>query len=99
VDRDADRGVPERDQRDPGVDDLGDDMPSVADVKKRLEQLFLWGNLSQDYDTTRATSLESYEKSAYEYDLTLTSGTAASEQTTRQMCRQMILLRHPPYPT
>jgi len=55
---------------DPGVDDLGDDMPSVADVKKRLEQLFLWGNLSQDYDTTRATSLESYEKSAYVYDLT-----------------------------
>jgi len=63
---------------DPGVDDLGDDMPSVADVKKRLEQLFLWGNLSQDYDTTRATSLESYEKSAYVYDLT-PGGEAADE--------------------
>jgi len=63
---------------DPSVDDPADDMPSIADVRKRLEQLWLWGNLSQDYDTARATSLESYERTAYVYDLT-PGGEAAVE--------------------
>jgi hypothetical protein len=47
-------------------------------VKERLEQLSHWGNLSQDFDTGRATSLESYERTAYVYDLT-PGGEAAFE--------------------
>ena len=34
-------------------------MLGIAQVKERLEQLWKWGNLSQDFDTGRATSLES----------------------------------------
>jgi uncharacterized protein (TIGR02677 family) len=62
----------------PAADDPADDMPSVADIKQRLERLYVWGNLSQDYDTARATTLESYEKTAYVYDLT-PGGEAAAE--------------------
>src|SRR5215472_8186686 len=62
----------------PGTDEPIEDMPSVASVKERLGQLWRWGNLSQDFDTARATSLESYERTAYVYDLT-PGGEAAAE--------------------
>jgi uncharacterized protein (TIGR02677 family) len=55
-----------------------EDIPGIAQVKERLEQLWRWGNLSQDFDTARATSLESYERTAYVYDLT-PGGEAAFE--------------------
>lgn len=61
--------------------DLADDLPTIAEVKDRLEQLSRWGNLSQDFDTARATSLESYERTAYVYDLT-PGGEAAAEAVT-----------------
>jgi uncharacterized protein (TIGR02677 family) len=63
---------------DPGTGEPGDDVPDIADVKARLEQLWHWGNLSQDFDTARAISLESYERTAYVYDLT-PGGEAAAE--------------------
>ena len=62
----------------PGTGEPADDMPGIAQVKERLEQLWRWGNLSQDFDTARATSLESYERTAYVYDLT-PGGEAAFE--------------------
>jgi uncharacterized protein (TIGR02677 family) len=62
----------------PADGDLADDLPAIAEVKDRLEQLSRWGNLSQDFDTARATSLESYERTAYVYDLT-PGGEAAAE--------------------
>ena len=51
---------------------------SLGEVKKRLVQLHEWGNLTQDFDSGRATSLESYEQTAYVYDLT-PGGEAAAE--------------------
>ena len=62
----------------PGAGEPAEDVPSIAQVKERLEQLSRWGNLSQDFDTGRATSLESYERTAYVYDLT-PGGEAAFE--------------------
>ena len=62
----------------PGVGEPAEDVPSIAEVKERVEQLSHWGNLSQDFDTGRATSLESYERTAYVYDLT-PGGEAAFE--------------------
>jgi uncharacterized protein (TIGR02677 family) len=62
----------------PGAGEPAEDVPSIAQVKERLEQLSHWGNLSQDFDTGRATSLESYERTAYVYDLT-PGGEAAFE--------------------
>ena len=58
--------------------EASEDVPSIGLVKERLEQLWKWGNLSQDFDTGRATSLESYERTAYVYDLT-PGGEAAFE--------------------
>jgi hypothetical protein len=55
---------------DHGTGEGTEDVPGIAGVKERLEQLWQWGNLSQDFDTARATSLESYERTAYVYDLT-----------------------------
>ena len=63
---------------DPGTRGADEDVPSIAEVKERLDQLWRWGNLSQDFDTARATSLESYERTAYVYDLT-PGGEAAAE--------------------
>ena len=54
------------------------DFPDVAEVAQRLKRLFEWGNLSQDNDTSRATSLEKYGAVAYVYDLT-TGGEAAHD--------------------
>jgi uncharacterized protein (TIGR02677 family) len=62
----------------PGAGEPAEDVPTIAQVKERLEQLSHWGNLSQDFDTGRATSLESYERTAYVYDLT-PGGEAAFE--------------------
>jgi uncharacterized protein (TIGR02677 family) len=62
----------------PDTGEAGDAVVSLAEVKDRLEQLWRWGNLSQDFDTARATSLESYERTAYVYDLT-PGGEAAAE--------------------
>jgi uncharacterized protein (TIGR02677 family) len=62
----------------PDAGELADGLPAMAEVKDRLEQLSRWGNLSQDFDTARATSLESYERTAYVYDLT-PGGEAAAE--------------------
>jgi len=58
--------------------DADDEQPTLVEVKARLEQLWKWGSLSQDYDNARATSLESYERTAYVYDLT-PGGEAAVE--------------------
>lgn len=66
------------DRLDPGSDDDDNDSLSLGEVKKRLEQLYKWGNLTQDFDSGRATSLESYEQTAYVYDLT-PGGEAAAE--------------------
>jgi uncharacterized protein (TIGR02677 family) len=63
---------------DPGAGEPVEDMPGIAAVKERLVKLWEWGNLSQDFDTARATSLESYERTAYVYDLT-PGGEAAAE--------------------
>jgi len=65
----------------PDTGEPGDGLPGLAEVKDRLEQLWRWGNLSQDFDTARATSLESYERTAYVYDLT-PGGEAAAEALT-----------------
>jgi uncharacterized protein (TIGR02677 family) len=65
----------------PDTGEPGDGLPSLAEVKDRLERLWRWGNLSQDFDTARATSLESYERTAYVYDLTA-GGEAAAEAIT-----------------
>jgi uncharacterized protein (TIGR02677 family) len=62
----------------PGTGEADGDALGIAQVKERLEQLWKWGNLSQDFDTGRATSLESYERTAYVYDLT-PGGEAAFE--------------------
>ena len=58
--------------------ELADVLPGMTEVKDRLEQLSRWGNLSQDFDSARATSLESYERTAYVYDFT-PGGEAAAE--------------------
>ena len=63
---------------DPDGEDDDNDSLSLSEVKKRLEQLYKWGNLTQDFDSGRATSLESYEQTAYLYDLT-PGGEAAAE--------------------
>jgi uncharacterized protein (TIGR02677 family) len=63
---------------DPGDEDDDNDSFSLGEVKKRLVQLHDWGNLTQDFDSGRATSLESYEQTAYVYDLT-PGGEAAAE--------------------
>lgn len=63
---------------DHGTVEATEDVPGIAAVKERLGQLWQWGNLSQDFDTARATSLESYERTAYVYDLT-PGGEAAAE--------------------
>lgn len=63
---------------DHGTGEPTEDVPGIAEVKERLGQLWKWGNLSQDFDTARATSLESYERTAYVYDLT-PGGEAAAE--------------------
>src|SRR5260370_8410040 len=52
---------------DPGGEDLGDDMPTVADVKKRLEHLFLWRNLSHDHDTPHAPTPATSPHTPYLY--------------------------------
>jgi uncharacterized protein (TIGR02677 family) len=54
------------------------DLPSVAEVAQRLKQLFDWGNLTQDNDTSRATNLDRYGAVAYVCDLT-TGGEAAQD--------------------
>jgi uncharacterized protein (TIGR02677 family) len=66
------------DRLDPGGEDDDNDSLSLGEVKKRLEQLYKWGNLTQDFDTGRAASLESYEQTAYVYDRT-PGGEAAAE--------------------
>lgn len=63
---------------DPGAENDGDDPPAIAEVKERLKKLFEWGNLSQEFDSGRATSLENYEQTSYVYDLT-PGGEAAAE--------------------
>src|SRR5947208_934914 len=52
------------------TDDSDGEGPTLADVGARLEQLNRWGNLSQDHDSSRATSLDAYARTAYVYDLT-----------------------------
>ena len=64
-----------------GSGEAAEDVPGITDVKERLGQLWRWGNLSQDFDTSRATSLENYERTAYVYDLT-PGGEAAGEALT-----------------
>lgn len=66
------------DRLDPDDEDHDNDSFSLAEVKKRLVQLHDWGNLTQDFDSGRATSLASYEQTAYVYDLT-PGGEAAAE--------------------
>ena len=61
-----------------GTGEPAEDMLGIVAVKERLTKLWEWGNLSQDFDTGRATSLESYERTAYVYDLT-PGGEAAAE--------------------
>ena len=63
-------------------EETDDGVPSIAEVSARLEQLWRWGNLSQDFDTARATSLESYERTAYVYDLTPGGEAAAAALAT-----------------
>jgi uncharacterized protein (TIGR02677 family) len=63
---------------DGGQLDPDDDPPTVEEVAARLNQLRLWGNLSADHDTSRATSLDGYGRTAFVYDLT-PGGEAAAE--------------------
>jgi uncharacterized protein (TIGR02677 family) len=58
--------------------DPDDAQPTVEEVATRLNQLRLWGNLSADHDISRATSLDSYGRTAFVYDLT-PGGEAAAE--------------------
>ena len=58
-----------------------DDAVTVEEVADRLNRLRLWGNLSADHDTARATSLDGYGRTALVYDLT-PGGEAAAEALT-----------------
>src|SRR5258705_13161850 len=60
---------------DPGVGERGEDVPGVAEVKERLEQLWRWGNLSQGFYTAWAPAWRA------------TSGQPTS-MTSRQAARQ-----------
>jgi len=63
-----------------GLSEDDPDAPALtlAEVEQRLERLAEWGNLSRDYDSSRATTLDAYERTAFVYDLT-PGGEAAHE--------------------